>query len=517
MATLTTAPEIKEIEYTSDNTPNAGKMIYAMRHLGYENAAAIEDLVDNAIDANATYISVRVFTEKGKPRIIIADNGYGMSEDTLREAMKLGSDTVRDETSDLGKFGMGLSTASLSLAKKTTVITRKDGATTTSITDVDAITKQNAFVKYLEDATVEENRLLETELADATACAGTVILLDNCDGLTTQNTSALSERLRSELGRVFRKFINGDRVIAVNGRLVNASDPLAWDSPNTTRRIDTKFNVVDACDKEQTVSVRLVILTKDSESESQEEANQRNQGLYILRNNREISHALWLGLEPVHNDLNYIRGELSFDGSLNESMGVTFKKDSVNTKQSVRDKVGAIIVPELKQIRDAAKLARAVEASEEDKAAHEQAAKEINAKKKLLLGPDSLKGKRERNEDSKPRDPNAKRNGGEHLHLNRTQVSDKKLNCEFLYEKMGVTGQIWEAEVMSSKLVIRYNIEHPFYQRYIGNQNTEQKIVVDFLVYSLASAETALYQDGEAEVVDKFKTMTSHNLRALLN
>ena len=107
-------------QYSSKNEPNAGILIYALQHLGYKNDVALCDIIDNSIDAGATVIQLEIAAD----RIIIADNGCGMNKETLNEALRLGSDVVRDDASCLGKFGMGLSTASMSIANKTIVLTK---------------------------------------------------------------------------------------------------------------------------------------------------------------------------------------------------------------------------------------------------------------------------------------------------------------------------------------------------------------------------------------------------------
>jgi hypothetical protein len=97
--------------------PNAFKTLTAIREMGYDSFASIMDLVDNSIDAKATKIAVQIRGgEKASIFIDILDNGVGMDEATLAQALRLGSDTERKAT-DLGKYGMGLVSASLSMAK----------------------------------------------------------------------------------------------------------------------------------------------------------------------------------------------------------------------------------------------------------------------------------------------------------------------------------------------------------------------------------------------------------------
>src|SRR4249920_975412 len=112
------------MKFDRPNDPNPGRLIESLRYLGYGNYEAIADLVDNSIDADAHIINIHIQQREGQIQILIADNGTGMDLSTLDQAMKLGSLTARDMNSDLGKFGMGLVTASLSIAKRCHVITR---------------------------------------------------------------------------------------------------------------------------------------------------------------------------------------------------------------------------------------------------------------------------------------------------------------------------------------------------------------------------------------------------------
>src|SRR2546422_385012 len=96
--------------FKTDNSPNVHRFFYAMRRLGYSNYAAICDIIDNAVDAEATSVHVLIQLVNGQHVITIADNGKGMNLGTLDESLKLGSKTERNVSSDLGCFGMGLVT-----------------------------------------------------------------------------------------------------------------------------------------------------------------------------------------------------------------------------------------------------------------------------------------------------------------------------------------------------------------------------------------------------------------------
>src|SRR5512138_640505 len=92
--------------------PSARRLIRSLRSLGYDFAAAVADLIDNSITAGATEILIDVEFDGDHSRVRIADNGAGMTKEQLQEAMRYGSERDYDEN-ELGKFGLGLKTASL--------------------------------------------------------------------------------------------------------------------------------------------------------------------------------------------------------------------------------------------------------------------------------------------------------------------------------------------------------------------------------------------------------------------
>ena len=221
-------------QFVRDNPPNARRTIEALRELGYDSYASVMDLLDNSVDAQASNIEITISEEKGDIRIVIEDDGLGMDEDTLDEALRLGSDTQRD-TGDLGKFGLGLVTASIGLSRRVELYTRElGGGLLYGGFDLDDIAEQDRFLKWIQPIAEIEG------LANAT---GTRIQLSKTDRISNRNVTTFASTLRKKIGQVFRKFLKADRKITVNGKAVEPIDPLMLSDPNTSLMLETEIEV----------------------------------------------------------------------------------------------------------------------------------------------------------------------------------------------------------------------------------------------------------------------------------
>jgi anti-sigma regulatory factor (Ser/Thr protein kinase) len=106
--------------------PSAKRLMASLRNLAYDMPTAIADLVDNSISAKATEVRITFGFEGENSWVRIADNGVGMTPDEIKEALRYGTNREYDEL-ELGKFGLGLKTASLSQCRRHTVVSRSVG------------------------------------------------------------------------------------------------------------------------------------------------------------------------------------------------------------------------------------------------------------------------------------------------------------------------------------------------------------------------------------------------------
>jgi len=509
--------------FNHSSSPNPAKLIESLRYLGYDNYHAIPDIVDNSIDAGAKNIKVVVRTSGGEPEIIVADDGVGMDEEILDQAIRLGSLVEKDEASDLGRFGMGLCTASLSICRQTTVLTKtQDGDLLKAVNDVDEVRRLNSFVSVFEKANAEEKALFEELVGNSPS--GTVVVLGKCDNLQNRNLTLFSRTLAKHMARIFRYFITAGRSLSVNDQKLTAIDPLEWENERAEHfddgQVDIKINdegnvVTDV------VRIKLALLPESTEGEAVIAQNWKNQGFYVLRNNREILDAVTLDLFTKHPDFNRFRAEIHFSGTLDKFMGVNFTKRNVALHQSLWDQLNQYLGGQLKTIRARLRKAQQAETPADVAGVHKSVEQEIQRKSKLLMTPKAPKeqresGKRKRTgEKEKPEDTTYTREPRE-----KQQPGGFAANCRFETASMGEGGVIYEAEQQGRTIIVRWNSDHPFYKRFVLENVQDKRIVAasDFLIYSLACAELMWFTNEETvELIHNLKSVMSVNMRTLLS
>jgi len=504
--------------FNSPNEPNPARLVESLRYLGYDNYIAIADIVDNSLDADADNIIVNIFRERGDIRILIGDDGIGMDPDTLDQSLRLGSMTNKNPISDLGKFGMGLVTASLSIARRTTVITKQNGDYLTAIADVDHVIKTNKFEKYLEKSTNTEKKEIDKLFPNSDGA--TIVILDSCDNLQNNNTSVFASTLKKRLGQIHRYFIRSGKNIIVNGEKANIIDPLELDDDNTEIFSDDKYPIVIKSpngDRTENLHIRIALIPdKPAAGEREVALGVKNQGFYILRNQREIQSSQTLDAFTKHNDFNRMRGEVFLTGDLDEYVGIDFTKRDIVLEQSFKDQLLKHLKAQCTTIKSRESSKTRVKESSEIDDLHKNAQRSIDQKAKLLVTPKTeIEKRRYTTKDSADRTESKDTRSRSNFKITQ---SAKAQRCRFEYAKLGPTGQIFESELHGRTIVIRWNVEHPFYQRFILDQRSDGRLVsaVDFLIYSMASAELTMLNDDNFDVLSNLKAIISSNMRTLL-
>ena len=151
---LMATDDLKVVPRRKKVPPRASVLIESMRDIGYSLQTAVSDIIDNSIAAGAKNIEFLADTTSDLPAIGILDDGSGMSDDELLEAMRPGTRSPLEgrPDHDLGRFGLGLKTASFSQCRRLTVLTRKAGTTSCAVWDLDTVAESDEWYVELPDS-----------------------------------------------------------------------------------------------------------------------------------------------------------------------------------------------------------------------------------------------------------------------------------------------------------------------------------------------------------------------------
>lgn len=332
--------------------PNAAKFFRTLRGNSYQFESAVADLIDNSISASADEISIEV--DLGADYVWVMDNGTGMSNTILSESMRLASETRSYEKGDLGKFGMGMKAASLSIAKRLTVASRASGADQVSVRrlDFDHVQNEDNWDRLTEILSADQlPARVRSWLQDK---GGTAVIWEDIDYF--QNTfgeSDLKSNLLSTLKEtsdhialVFHRFLDGTyhRQISIqlNRAPLEAWDPFCLDdSGETWEVVSNELPAPNA----QPVRMTGYVLPSEREFSSAEAFRRAalikgwndSQGFYVYRNGRLISHGGWHNLRKRDEHIKLARLRLDITDQHDEIFSVNVAKSAIKIPASARN------------------------------------------------------------------------------------------------------------------------------------------------------------------------------------
>lgn len=286
--------------------PRASAMIEALRGLGYSTATALADIIDNSISAGAASVSLNFAWAGEASHVSILDEGCGMDERELDRAMRLGERSPLDARAadDLGRFGLGLKTASFSQCRRLTVASIRDGRMNCLRWDLDVLASSpDDGWHLLEGPAPGSEHLLGPLIA---AGQGTLVVWEQLDRIVTQGATEqdfldLIDGVERHLAMVFHRHLDGghpDLRLALNDRPVAPWDPflrehpVTWSSP--VERIRSAGGLLE---------VQCHVLPHKDHLTGQQEQSAAGphgwtaqQGFYVYRNRRLLLAGSWLGL-----------------------------------------------------------------------------------------------------------------------------------------------------------------------------------------------------------------------------
>ncbi|GAB3614707.1 ATP-binding protein [Humibacter ginsengisoli] len=328
-------------------------LLESMRSVGYSFEAAIADLVDNSISAGASHVVIDADVIDGD-YLALLDDGRGMSPREAREALRFAGSVDDREESDLGRFGLGLKTASLSQSRRLTVVTKQAGVATGLRWDIDFVEASNTW-SLLVLTTEDMQSVPLWDKLDAQA-TGTLVVWQELDlllGDAPEPGAFLATQLtvaRTSLALVFHRFL-ADRshrlAITVNGIHLRPLDPFLSENPKTQRSAPELLRIGGT-----EVRVEAFTLPHPSGLSNSErlrpdlgEDMREAQGFYVYRNRRLISHGHWYGLARMTELSKQTRIQVDVPASLDALWQLDIKKSRAEPPQSFKLRLRQLIDP----------------------------------------------------------------------------------------------------------------------------------------------------------------------------
>ena len=322
-----------------------------MRAVGYSLPTAIADIIDNSVSAGASEIAINYTVTGSAPYIAILDNGSGMSPSEARQAMQLaGSDSTAPRSpSDLGRFGLGLKTASISQCRRLTVVAKQQKVLTALVWDLDHLAATGSWSLGV----LSESEMRELPHFDELAMleAGTLVIwssLDRFHAETRQLSTEVDAQMietRNHLSLIFHQFLNGDGrpkiAMSINGKPLAGLDPFLSKSSGGQR---SGIEMIELDGEKITVQVFTLpfinrMSTKDRELALAPGSIRDSQGFYVYRGGRLVIWGTWFRLMPKMDSSKLARVKVEIPNTLDHLWSLDIKKSAAVPPVAVRDRL----------------------------------------------------------------------------------------------------------------------------------------------------------------------------------
>ena len=334
--------------------PRAAVLAESLRDVGYSLQTAVADVIDNSVAAKASNVRLFAATHSDSPAIAILDDGCGMSEEELLEAMRPGSKSPLDRrpVHDLGRFGLGLKTASFSQCRRVTVMTRRGGRTSCAVWDLDEVAAADEWVVTLPSDYTQIPWSGELE------AAGTLVVWQKLDRLlaAADPPTGGAELVRQlddmarHLELVFHRYLAGEsglrRInISLNDQRLEPFDPFNLRHPATIRGPEERFRVGGQVLTFQPMTLphHSKVPTKEWDRYAGPEGYIKNQGFYLYRERRLIIYGTWFGLARQTELTKLARVRIDIPNGLDAEWKIDVKKASAQPPAAVRSRLRRLV------------------------------------------------------------------------------------------------------------------------------------------------------------------------------
>lgn len=520
------------------NEPDAPRLIYGLRDTGYNFRTAAADIIDNSIAAKADHVNIEItLRQNGRKLVYFGDNGDGMDAQAIHRAMRYGA-PERENPESLGKFGLGLKTASSSVCLKYTLISRKgpDQELAKLAWDLEYVAQQKKWEMLKEPVTSDELEMFE-ELCGA---KGTLLIWEKCDRILTKDYEPGSVRERDAINRlaqslvkhlslVYHRFLDqaDDRErnvsIFVNQIPVDPWNPFYPARSEQVLAENKQKLLVEMPDgSEEIANIRAWILPHRSEMTKDEEKayariSNRAQGFYVYREGRLIQDGSWMevfGANEPHTSL--LRIEFDFGHELDDAFRIDVKKSRILFHPDLEEGLKVLLQPIYR---------------EAEKRARRQNREQTNVRQidhtsanKNIADTGSASKAQVTSVDPTTQSAVISNNMGSKIKLKLAVQSNVSPDTVYVDAVEDInTGELWQPALRSAgdsghMPAVLLNKHHDFYQKIYKRAAANGFAVegMDLLLWAFAAAEQNNTNEELEPIFEDIRSEISNNLRKLL-
>ena len=546
-------------------TWNPSRVLEALGRIGYEPAAAILDIVDNSVSAKATEVRVDLEMKKSAPpgrsrmrtvvaAISIVDNGIGMNEEALDNAISLGSSNLAYSDNTLSKYGMGLKSASASLGRRCTIVSRPaEGPVMAAVLDHDQVEDRGEYVYELRAASDTELAALEEVCQGG---QGTLVRITKIvDNLPSP--VEILEGLKKRAGVTYFYALTGATTgypqmnLIINGEPVKPVDPLfeseiadgedgelderTWDGCSV-RYIERRKPIQLTSDGTVTAHVTITQLPHPptfahhfdrpiQQCRDKYLITAGNYGFYVYRNGRLIGWAESLGMVSRDVSLYSFRGRLEITADADDVLNLDVTKSRIQLSEIANTQLRPLAGEARKKSRAAwnhagDELKRSTDSSSRSKM-NEQLDRVADLEEKEDQLDESVEPEQEQHRRKTRREKTTHKRRATDEEGERVRARAERVQ----YVDSLENNQLWErAHHPEHGLIVRVNRSHRMFREILEPQFENSQLVqaFDLMFFSLARGEYDLVYKSEEEenkveaLVDEYRERVGSQLSEIV-
>ena len=513
--------------------PDPARVMEGLRDTGYDFNTAVADLIDNSIAAGAGQMDLQLGLDpNGEVFFYLADDGCGMDEEGLKNAMRYGSPARKDRSS-LGKFGLGLKTASTAFCRCLSVISIAEDLIPRKMQwDLDHIAQTGEWSLRQPDILEDELDSLQETCGDGT---GTLVVWEKVDRLLTGNLTEktaktaikkVEQSLKFHISMVYQRFLDSNDLrastveIRLNGAKIDPWDPFCSQEKNTQVLYEDPLEIEIPGQAEIAVlKIRCVLIPRRDEFSTAEagvaaRVSNDMQGFYIYREQRLIHSGNWMGMFSKEPHGTLLRVELSFDHNLDDVFQIDIKKSRILLNESIYAYLRDQVMPAPRRAADERyRKGTQKKVADKGESAHTVSNQTIDRKAK------GAENSKVEVVDEQKGEVKVTNSNGTFRHKLTIRHADQPGQYRVIPVDAIDGGVLWAPSIVDERHAVEINRSHPYYTKVYYPVLRENVLVtgMDSLLWALAEAELSSFNEETREQFEDMRFLVSKCLKKLIS